>query len=105
MNRVIFFITADVHILDLAGAMQAFYEAGYHGRPYEMRCVSDEPVKECSTKVMLAELGNFWEVEPVEGDILIIPGFEIGELGAPADRRVRDWLCGADRRGVTICSI
>jgi transcriptional regulator GlxA family with amidase domain len=104
-NRVIFFITAEVHILDLAGALQAFYEAGYYGRPYEIMYVSDEAVKECSAGLQLAGLRDFGEVEPVEGDILIIPGFDLRKMGGPVEMRWRDWLWGADRRGVTICTV
>ena len=38
-HRVIFFITNEVHVLDLAGAVQAFYEATYYGEPYEIEYV------------------------------------------------------------------
>ena len=50
-NRVIFFIHKEVHILDLAGAVQAFYEAGYYGHPYDIVYVSDSPGQTEGTRV------------------------------------------------------
>ena len=39
-NRVIFYLHNGVHLLDLAGAVQAFQEAGDFGQPYELIFVS-----------------------------------------------------------------
>lgn len=105
MNRVIFFITAEVHILDLAGAMQAFYEAGYYGHPYRIEYVSDAVVQECSAKLQLAGLRDFGEVELSAADILIIPGFDLRRMGTPVEGRLREWLRRADELRVTICSV
>ncbi|HVU57407.1 MAG TPA: hypothetical protein VHD83_20230 [Puia sp.] len=39
-NRVIFFINKGTHILDLAGAVQTFYESGDYGNPFEILYMS-----------------------------------------------------------------
>ena len=42
-RRVIFYINKGVHLLDLAGAVQSFYEAGEYGQSYEILYVADDP--------------------------------------------------------------
>ena len=76
-NRIIFYLLNEVHILDLAGPLQVFYESGEYGIPYEILFVSDQPKKQFSSGLFSDKLINLSEVTPVQGDILIIPGFSI----------------------------
>src|SRR5260370_7580256 len=76
-NRVIFFIHKEVHILDLAGAVQAFYEAGYYGHPYDIVYVSDSPGQMCSSKLQLAGLKNYSTIKVRPSDIIIVAGFAL----------------------------
>jgi transcriptional regulator GlxA family with amidase domain len=104
-NRVIFFITADVHILDLAGALQAFYEAEYYGQPYDIVYISDRVEQVCSARLRLAGLIAYSTVEVSAADILIVPGFDLRQLKEPADEALMAWLRKADVAGATICSV
>jgi transcriptional regulator GlxA family with amidase domain len=104
-QRVIFFITADVHILDLAGALQAFYEAAYYGQPYDIMYISDRVDQVCSAQLQLASLKIYTTVDLSSADILIIPGFDLRQLKEPVDEALTAWLRKADAVGTTICSV
>jgi transcriptional regulator GlxA family with amidase domain len=104
-DRVIFFITGEVHILDLAGALQAFYEAAYYGHPYDIVYVSDRAVQECSAGLQFAGLRDYAAVEILQTDILMVPGFDLRQLGSPADEALHAWLRSADEVQATICSV
>jgi len=104
-NRVIFFINSDTHILDLAGAVQVFYEAGYYGHPYDILYISDSNAKTCSARLRLAGLEKYSRVKVTPGDIIIIPGFDLRELQAGKNNPFFDWLRVADGLKTTICSV
>jgi transcriptional regulator GlxA family with amidase domain len=104
-QRVIFFITADVHILDLAGALQAFYEAAYYGQPYDILYISDRVDQVCSAQLQLAGLKDYTTVDISATDIFIIPGFDLRQLKEPVDEAFSTWLRKADAAGATICSV
>jgi transcriptional regulator GlxA family with amidase domain len=104
-NRVIFFIHKDVHILDLAGALQAFYEASYYGHPYEIIYVSDSAGLACSSGLQLAGLKKFSTVKVLASDIVVIPGYDLRQLSTPEGKAFHGWLCKADEVKATICSI
>jgi transcriptional regulator GlxA family with amidase domain len=103
--RVIFFLTNEVHVLDLAGAVQAFYEATYYGQPYEIEYVSASAGVTCSAKLQLAGLRHYSAVEVMPDDILIVPGFDLRQLREPPDEALHAWLKAADEARVTICSV
>jgi transcriptional regulator GlxA family with amidase domain len=104
-DRVIFFITRDVHILDLAGAMQAFYEAAEYGHPYDILCVSDSPGLASSAKLQLAGLQAYAAVTVLSSDILVVPGFDLRQLESPVEEAFYTWLRRAEAVGATICSV
>jgi transcriptional regulator GlxA family with amidase domain len=103
-NRVIFFITANVHILDLAGPVQAFYEATNYGHPYDMLYVSDNRVQVSSSQLQLAKLKSFSGIKTGPADIIIIPGYDLRLYTAKSDK-FYSWLRRANQVGATICSI
>jgi len=104
-NRVIFFIHKEVHILDLAGAVQAFYEAGYYGHPYEIVYVSDSPEQICSSNLRLAGLKPYATVKVVHSDIIVVAGFDLRQLPAAKKRKFHTWLRQAASMQATICSV
>jgi transcriptional regulator GlxA family with amidase domain len=104
-NRVIFFISKDVHILDLAGALQAFYEASYYGHPYDIIYVSDSRGQNCSAGLRLAGMKKFSTVKVLASDILVIPGYDLRQLSTPEGTVFRGWLRKADAVKATICTI
>jgi transcriptional regulator GlxA family with amidase domain len=103
-NRVIFYFYNDVHILDLAGPLQVFYESGEYGIPYEILYISDQPQKKFSSGLFSDKLIHFSEVTPGNKDILIIPGFSIPS-NMEADKDFDNWLAEAHKNKVAICSV
>lgn len=104
-NRVIFFISREVHILDLAGVVQAFYEAGYYGHPYELIYVSDNPDQVSSAQLQFAGLVHYSQVAIGPSDIVIIPGYDLRQLKASQSIPFHQWLRCASESGVTLCSV
>jgi transcriptional regulator GlxA family with amidase domain len=104
-NRVIFYIHKGVHLLDLAGAVQAFYEAGEYGHPYEMVYVSDKEGPVSSAGLPFARLEDYPTVEVGPADVLIVAGFELRELADAKKARLQAWLRKASEAGAAICSV
>lgn len=104
-NRVIFFITKEVHILDLAGAAQAFYEAGYYGHPYDIIYVSDSPGQISSSKLQLAGLKKYSAVKVRPSDIIVVAGFDLRQLPSTKKNKIHAWLQQAAQMQVTVCSV
>ena len=104
-NRVIFFINKEVHILDLAGAVQAFYEAAYYGHPYDIVYVSDSPGQLSSAKLQLTGLKKYATIQVRPSDIVIVAGFDLRQLPATRKNKVHVWLRQAVEVQATICSV
>lgn len=103
-NRVIFYLSNDVHILDLAGPLQVFYESGEYGNPYEIIYVSDESEKRFSSGLFSQKLTPFTDITLQPGDILFIPGFSI-DMNQSFDPAFFEWLHKADKNQITICTV
>ncbi len=104
VNRVVFYISNEVHILDLAGPLQVFYESGEYGIPYEIVFISDQDKKRFSSGLFLDKLSHFSSISLNANDILIIPGFSV-ESNSRFDTDFYKWLQNANEKQVTICSI
>lgn len=104
-NRVIFYLNKGVHLLDLAGAVQAFYEAGDYDHPYEIVFVSDSREPVCSAGLPFTRLEHYSLVEAGATDLLIVPGFDLRELGEAKKTRLLAWVRKASNRGAAICSV
>ena len=59
INRVFFYISNHVHLLDLAGPVQVFYESGEYGIQYEVSFLSDEESKQFSAGLEAHKLIHF----------------------------------------------
>ncbi len=104
-NRVIFFINKETHILDLAGAVQTFYESGDYGKPYEIIYVSDNVTQETSARLQMTGLKKYTLLKVGASDIVVIPGYDLRRLPPMDDHRLFEWLRKADKAGAIICSI
>jgi transcriptional regulator GlxA family with amidase domain len=104
-NRVIFFIHKGVHLLDLAGAVQAFYESETYGVPYEIRYVSDDISQISSSNLGLTNLENFSNLRTEPSDIIIIPGFSLTHLHRTSSDAFYTWLNRANDNNTVICSV
>ncbi|MBN9384659.1 MAG: DJ-1/PfpI family protein [Chitinophagaceae bacterium] len=104
-NRVIFFINKETHILDLAGAVQTFYESGDYGKPYEIIYVSDNVTQATSAHLRMTGLKKYTAVKVTSSDIVVIPGYDLRRLPPMDDHQLFEWLRKADKAGAIICSI
>jgi transcriptional regulator GlxA family with amidase domain len=102
-NKVIFYLNKSVHLLDLAGAVQAFYEAHQYGQPYQLVFCSDDVSPVCSAGLPFAALAHYSTVEPGPGDLLIVPGFQLRELSRA--KSLLDWLRKAAAMEAFLCSV
>jgi transcriptional regulator GlxA family with amidase domain len=104
-KRVIFFLFDHVHLMDLAGAVTVFYEAGCNGHPYALRYVS--PYTEPGTSSGL----GFCRVEPLDAisiqpdDIVIVAGMLLSKWDRTTDAVWIPWLQHAATVGATVCSV
>ena len=104
-NRVIFYLNKAVHLLDLAGAVQAFYEAGEYGQSYEIVFVSDDPRPICSAGLPFTGLIHYSEVIVGPLDMLIVPGFELGQLDDAKKAALQAWVRKAAKAQAILCSV
>jgi transcriptional regulator GlxA family with amidase domain len=104
-NRVIFYIHNGVHLLDLSGAVQAFYEAGDYGEPYEMVYVGCGQAPVSSAGLPFMRLEHYSMVEAGAGDVLIVAGFELRELHSGDQPGLHQWLRAAVGRGAVVASV
>ncbi|WP_142688320.1 GlxA family transcriptional regulator [Chitinophaga polysaccharea] len=104
-KRVIFFLFDHVHLMDLAGAVTVFYEAGCCGHPYELRYVSPYAAPGTSSGL------GFTRVEPPDAitiqrdDIVIVAGMDLAKWDHSADDTWMLWLQQAAAVGATLCSV
>lgn len=104
-RRVIFFLFDHVHLLDLAGAVTVFYEAGCCGHPYELRYVSPFTAPGTSSGL------GFTQVEPLDAitvqpeDIVIVAGMDLSKWDHADDGIWIPWLQHAAGIGATVCSV
>lgn len=106
---VVFVVPPHVHLLDLTGPVQVFYEAATYGKPYQLVYCSFQSAVSSSAGLGLGPLLPFVEVQPEPGDFLFVPGLEMEYLRSPAFRQEGAsffvWLREQQARGVRICSI
>lgn len=101
-KRVFFLVLPHVHLLDLSGPVQAFYEADQLGGAYEVRFVSNRPQLRSAQGLCLAEL----EPLPVLNgdDTVVIPGMDSSTLETGGDYPVA-WLQDAHASGCRLASV
>ncbi len=104
-NRVIFFIASHVHVLDLAGPLQVFYEAATYNIPYQIVYVSNKDARQFSSGLGINGLAHFSTVDVTGDDILIIPGFDLYEYNKEDYTAFYTWLQHANEQKAVICSI
>jgi len=109
-TQVAFLLFPKVHLQDLAGAAQVFYEAAALGTGnFRLHYVSPLPEVQSAQGLPFAPLHHFEHLNLKKGDVLCIPGFDYvsclaGELDAPI-RAVKDWVWAQREQGVYIASV
>lgn len=109
LPRIVFVVPPDVHLLDLTGPVQVFYEAATYGRPYSLTYCSYHPSVNSSAGLGLGPLVPFAEVVVQPGDFIFVPGLEMEYLRSAAFRaegaEFFAWLRGQQAHGARLCSI
>ena len=101
-TRLYFLMLPQVHLLDLAGPAQVFYEANGFGADYDIRfCAVDSKVR-TAQGLRLADLEPLPEVGP--DDMVIVPGLDSETLD-DLDHLPAAWLREAYSVGARICSV
>lgn len=108
-TRIIFLVVPRVHLLDLAGPLQAFQEAMDYSAPIELHyCGLDDEGFDSSSGFPMGQLLDFRKVKFKPGDHLMVPGANVDYLLSDEMRGQRDlieWINEAYTQGATISSI
>ncbi|MVN77807.1 AraC family transcriptional regulator [Hymenobacter sp. HMF4947] len=109
LAHVIFLVLPGVHLLDLTGPVQVFYEAATYGQPYQLTYCSYRSAVPSSAGLGLGPLVALEGVAPQPGDFVFVPGLEMEYLRSAAFREegaaLFAWLRTQYARGVRLCAI
>ena len=100
-KRLFFLVLPEVHVLDLAGPLQAFWEANAFGARYTLTYCASQPVVTSAQGLTFQGLAHL--PETTDGDRVIVAGMNsrsLEHLDVPVD-----WLRGAVTAGAEVCSI
>jgi transcriptional regulator GlxA family with amidase domain len=102
-NRVLFLILDNLHLLDLAGPVQAFYEANTYGIPYEILYLSDKAERQSSSQLKFHQLTLLSKIKLEKNDIIVVAGYHL--LPTQNNTAINTFLQKANNLSLTICSI
>jgi transcriptional regulator GlxA family with amidase domain len=109
LPQLVFAVPPGVHVLDLTGPVQVFYEAATYGQPYPLTYCSYQGSVRSSAGLGLGPLVPFADVVVAPHDVVFVPGLEMSYLQSAAFRREGAaffaWLRALAGRGVRLCSI
>ncbi len=109
LPQLVFAVPPGVHVLDLTGPVQVFYEAATYGQPYRLTYCSYQGSVRSSAGLGLGPLVPFANVLVAPHDVVFVPGLEMSYLQSAAFRREGAaffaWLRALAGRGVRLCSI
>jgi transcriptional regulator GlxA family with amidase domain len=90
-------------ILDLAGPVQVFHEAGLLGAPYELLSCATTPRVRTNQGLWLCDLAPL-PANPAGDDLIVVPGLHLSAL-TQIEPAVLGWLRAAHAAGVSIASV
>jgi transcriptional regulator GlxA family with amidase domain len=102
-RRVLVLLLPDVHLLDLAGPVQALFEANAFGGRYELAYVGRDPQVRSAQGLALSELGPL--PEPRADDLVLVPGMDSRGLGRLGSHVPAGWLRRAHAAGARIATV
>jgi transcriptional regulator GlxA family with amidase domain len=109
LPQLVFAVPPGVHVLDLMGPVQVFYEAATYGQPYRLTYCSFQEAVCSSAGLGLGPLVPFASVVVAATDVVFVPGLEMSYLQSAAFRQEGAaffaWLRALADRGVRLCSI
>ena len=102
-QRVLVLVLPEVHLLDLAGPVQALWEANGFGADYRMVYVGVERQVRSAQGLTLADLERL--PDPRADDLVLIPGVDSSTLDGLGHHVPAAWLRLAHERGARLASI
>lgn len=108
IQQVIFVVPPQVHVLDLTGPVQVFYEAIEYGAPYQLRYCSFQNQLVSSAGLAMGPVEPFTQLQLRPGDLLVVPGMEMEYIRSTTLKAEHDfltWLREQHHQGVIICSV
>jgi len=107
-KKILFVIPPKVHVLDLTGPMQVFYEAKEYGAAYELHFISFQNDLTSSAGLRFWKTDNYKKITPSPGDYVFVPGAEMEYLRSAFFKKQKGfmkWLQSLYKKGVSVCSI
>jgi transcriptional regulator GlxA family with amidase domain len=101
-HRIVFLVLPHVHLLDLGGPAQAFYEAVEMGGKYSLVYCGVESRVRAAQGLLLADLAPL--PSPQDVDTVIVAGIDSNYLD-PSTQIPTEWLQRAVQYGARLCSI
>ena len=101
-HKVHVLVLPHVHLLDLAGPVQAFYEANSFGARYRLRYSGTGPTARTAQGLVVGELLELEEAGPA--DTVLVPGIDSTRLDDLEDVPI-EWLRRAERAGARVTSV
>jgi transcriptional regulator GlxA family with amidase domain len=102
-RRVLVLVLPEVHLLDLAGPVQALWEANAFGGRYAIAYVGADPQVRSAQGLTLGALQAL--PEPCADDLVLVPGMDSGSLVRLAAHVPSAWLRRAHAAGARIASV
>ncbi|KAA2240911.1 AraC family transcriptional regulator [Chitinophaga agrisoli] len=108
-TQIVFFIPPGVHMLDLSGPIQTFFEAARLGGNYKLLYCAFQPDIDDASGLHFARLEHYSQLSLQAGDYLFIPGFDKRLLPDKRHQQQWDdfyaWLRQQHELGVNLCSV
>lgn len=105
--QVIFVVPPCVHVLDLTGPIQVFYEAVEYGASYQLTYCSFQSPVTSSAGLNFGAILSFADVQTQPGDYIFLPGMEMEYIRSQLNEETIffDWLQQQYTKGVYLCSV
>jgi transcriptional regulator GlxA family with amidase domain len=100
--RLYFLVLPHVHVMDLSGPVQVFYEANGFGGDYRIAYCASTPKVRSAQGLWLSDLEPLPDIR--ESDFVLVPGLDSATLDQTEDLPV-DWLRASAAAGARIGSI
>jgi transcriptional regulator GlxA family with amidase domain len=107
-TKIVFLILPHVHMLDLAGADQVFYEAKDYGADISIHYCGSQDDISSSSMFPIGKLKHFSTCSLQAGDYLFIPGADIAFLNSPVfaeEQELFTWIRKTHEKGAYVCSV
>jgi transcriptional regulator GlxA family with amidase domain len=106
---ILFLLLPEIHLLDMAGADQVFYEVKSHGQDIDVQYCSISDIElESSNHLKIGSQKHYSSFELGVSDYLFVPGSEIRYFLSSDykdNHELHQWLRNQYVNGATICSI